>query len=161
MFSMRNGAGMGVMNAITNIAAHGRLDRASAAVANALRVLPAAGEPGYPSPGEIAAGLALIFRVRYGPMEKLTLASAAMMSLDPDARHELTQAVERDREPPRPFASFGRRHRPPPLTPIEKRRAAAITFDDDPRAILAAAWAGASDRDRRDLVNRATGRVRA
>ena len=34
----------------------GRLDRASAAVANALRVLPAAGEPGYPSPGEIAAG---------------------------------------------------------------------------------------------------------
>jgi len=35
----------------------GRLDRASAAVANALRVLPAAGDPGYPSPGEIAAGL--------------------------------------------------------------------------------------------------------
>ncbi len=33
-----------------------RLDRASAAVANALRVLPAAGEPGYPSPGEIATG---------------------------------------------------------------------------------------------------------
>ena len=34
----------------------GWLDRAGAAVANALRVLPAAGEPGYPSPGEIAAG---------------------------------------------------------------------------------------------------------
>ena len=52
----------------------------------------------------------------------------------------------------------GRRHRPPPLTKIEQRRAAAITFDDSPRAILAAAWAGASDRDRRDLVNRVTGR---
>ena len=170
MFSMRNGAGMGVMNAITNIAAHDRLDRASAAVANALRVLPAAGEPGYPSPGEIAAGLALIFRVRYGPMERLTLASAAMMALDADARHELTQAAERDRQAeefpfpgvdPEMFRRVCREHRSPPLTPIEKRRADAIQFDDSPRAILAAAWAGASDRDRRDLVNRVTGRAAA
>jgi len=34
----------------------GRLDQAGAAVATALRVLPATLEPGYPSPGEIAAG---------------------------------------------------------------------------------------------------------
>ncbi len=147
-----------------------RLDRASAAVANALRVLPAAGEPGYPSPGEIAAGLATIFRDRYGPMERLTLASAAMMALDPDARHELTQAAERDRQAddwpfpgvdPELWARVCREHRPPSLTKIEQRRAAAIQFDDTPRAILATAWAGASDRDRRDLVNRATGRAAA
>ena len=34
----------------------GRLDRASAAVANAMRILPAAGEPGHMSAGESAAG---------------------------------------------------------------------------------------------------------
>lgn len=60
-----------------------------------------------------------------------------------------------------PWPHFGRKHRAPVLTEIEKRRAAAICFDDDPRALLAAAWAGASDRDRRDLVARATGRARA
>ena len=148
----------------------GRLDRASAAVANALRVLPAAGEPGYPSPGEIAAGLALILRARCGPMERLTLASAALMALDRDARQDLLHAAERDRQAeefpfpgvdPELWARVCREHRPPPLTPIEKRRAAAIQFEDTPRAVLAAAWAGASDRDCRDLVNRATGRVQA
>ena len=144
-----------------------RLDRASAAVANALRVLPAAGEPGYPSPGEIAAGVALILRARCGPMERLCLASATLMALDRDARLELIQAAERGRQAeefpfpgvnPKLWAHVCREHRPPPLTKIEKRRAAAIQFDDSPRAILAAAWAGASDKDRRDLVNRVTGR---
>lgn len=138
-----------------------RLERIGSAVANALRVLPAAGEPGYPSPGVLAAGLALILRALLGPVERLTLASAAFIALDPDSMDSLITAAQRDREPPPTFISFSRRHRPPPLTPIQKRRAAAITFDDDPRAILAAAWVGASDRDRRDLVNRATGRVRA
>ncbi len=147
-----------------------RLDRASTAVANAFRVLPVAGEQGHMSPGEIAAGLALIFRARYGPMERLTLASAALMALDPDARRKLTEAAERDRQAkefpfpgvdPEMWARVCREHRPPPLTKIEKRRAAAIQFEDTPRAILAAAWAGASDRDRRDLVNRATGRAAA
>ncbi len=138
-----------------------RLDRASASVANALRILPAAGEPGYPSPGEIAAGLAHILRAHCGPMERLALASAAMMALDRDNLDSLMTAAQRDLEPPWPFTSFGRGHRPPPLTKIEQRRAAAIQFDDTLRAILAAAWAGASDRDRRDLVNRATGRAAA
>ena len=49
-------------------------------------------------------------------------------------------------------------HRWPALTPEQKRRAAAISFDDTPRETLAAAWAGATDRDRRDLIDRATGK---
>ena len=145
----------------TEMAMTGRLDRAGAALVNAFRVLPVAGDPGYPSPGELAAELAIVFRARLGPIERLYLASAAMMTLDQNARHTLMTAAQCDREPPLPFTVSGRRHRPPPLTKIEQRRAAAITFDDSPRAILAAAWAGASDRDRRDLVNRAIGRVRA
>ena len=89
------------------------------------------------------------------------------MALDRDARQELLQAAERDRQAegfpfpyvdPEMWAHIFREHRPPPLTKIEQRRAAAITFDESPRAVLAAAWAGASDRDRRDLVNRATGK---
>ncbi len=147
-----------------------RPDRTGSAVAIALRILPSCGDPGYPSPGELAAGLAIILRARCGPMERLTLASAALMALDRDARQELTQAAERDRQAeefpfpgvnPEMFRRVCREHRSPPLTRIEKRRADAIQFDDSPRATLAAAWAGASDRDRRDLVNRATGRAAA
>jgi hypothetical protein len=126
-----------------------------------LRVLPVAGDPGYSSPGDIAADLATIFRKRLGPCERLTVASAAMLSLDPDARDTLIQAAERARKAEQVFRRIGRRHRPPPLTPVEQRRADAISFDDTPRETLAAAWAGASERDRRDLVARATGRVDA
>ena len=138
-----------------------RLDRAGAAVANALRVLPVAGDPGHMPPGDLAAGLATIFRKRLGPCERLTLASAAMLALGPDNRDLLMQAAERDRKAAQVFRRVGRRHRPPPLTPVEQRRADAISFDSTPRETLAAAWAGASDRDRCDLVARATGRVDA
>lgn len=141
-----------------------RLDRASAAVANALRILPIAGEPGYPSPGQIAAGLATILRARLGPNERLTIASATMLSLDRDAAEELAEAALADiragEEAPA-FTGFRHRHRSPPLTRVEQRRADAIQFEGSPRAILAAAWVGASDRDRRDLVNRATRRAAA
>ena len=109
---------------------------------------------------------AYFLRAHYSPMERLCLASAAFLSLDPDARLELIEAAERGQQAdewpfpgvdPEMLRRVWREHRPPPLTSVEKRRAAAITFDDTPRAILAAAWAGASDRDRRDLVNRVTG----
>ena len=52
-----------------------RLERVSAAVANALRILPVAGEPGFMSPGGIAAGLADILRAHTGPCERLCIAS--------------------------------------------------------------------------------------
>ena len=148
------------------------LDRTAAAVANAMRFLPAAGEPGYPSPGEIAAGLACILRARLGPMERLCGASAFLMALDPEDLDTLLPAAQRDQEPSWP--RFGRRHRPPLLTPAEKRRAAQIPDFDDPdflaklgagttahdrRARLASAWNGASNRDRRDLISRATARA--
>ncbi len=74
-----------------------RLDRASAAIADALRILPAAGDPGYMPPGEIAEDLAIIFRKRLGPSERLTVASAAMLSLDPDSRDTLIPTAERGR----------------------------------------------------------------
>ncbi len=138
-----------------------RLDSASAAIADALSALPVAGEPGHSSPADLAAGLASIFRKRLGPCERLTVASAAMLALDPDSRRELVEAAERCRKSEQVFRRVGRKHRPPPLTKIEQRRAVAISFDDTPRETLAAAWAGASDRDRRDLVARVTGRAMA
>ena len=75
-----------------------RLDRAGSAVAVALslRLLPAAGEPGHMSPGELAAGLATIFRARLDPCERLALAGAAMMSLDRGAAEELVAATLHD-----------------------------------------------------------------
>ena len=141
-----------------------RLDRTGAAIANALRILPYAGEPGYPAPGELAGDLAFILRGLCGPMELVTLASASVLALDDDTRKELVGAAERDSAPPWPFPGVDREmwrqvcreHRSPALTPIEKRRAAQISFDDDPRSKLAFAWNGASDRDRRDLVARVT-----
>ncbi len=138
-----------------------RLDGAGAAVASALRVLPAAGDPGHMQAGDIAAGLATILRKRLGPCERLTVASAAMLSLDPDSRDLLIQAAERGKRAERVFRRAGHRHRPPPLTKIEQRRADAISFDDTPRETLAAAWVGAREQDRRDLVARATGRMEA
>ncbi len=138
-----------------------RLDKAGAAVADALRILPVAGDPGHMPPGEIADDLAIIFRKRLGPNERLTLASAAMLSLGPDSRDALIRAAERGRKADQVFRRVGPMHRPPSPTPIQKRRAAAISFDTTPRETLAAAWSGASDKDRRDLVALATGRAAA
>ena len=139
----------------------GRLAKAGAAVADALRVLPAAGDPGHMPPGEIADDLSIVFRKRLGPNERLTLASAAMMSLDPDSRDTLIRAAVRAERAEQVFRRVGPMHRPPSPTPIQKHRAAAISFDDTPRETLAAAWSGASDKDRRDLVALATGRAAA
>ena len=139
----------------------GRLAKAGAAVADALRILPVAGDPGHMPPGEIAEDLAIIFRKRLGPCERLTLASAAMLSLDPDNRDALVRAAVRAERAERVFRRVGPMHRPPSPTPIEQRRAAAISFDTTPRETLAAAWTGASDKDRRDLVALATGRAAA
>jgi len=126
------------------------------------------------SPGRHAADLAVILRRRLDADARLWLAGAACLALDPDALDTLTTAAQRDLEPPQPC--FGRRHRSPLLTPVEKRRAAQIPDFDDPdflaklgagttdrdrRARLASAWNGATDRDRRDLMARVTGRVGA
>ena len=148
----------------------GHHDRLVTAVLATLRVLPAAGDSGYPSPGELAAQLAHFLRIRLSPMERLFLASATVLALDQDTRQALIEAAERDHQSdewpfpgvdPELFRRVCREHRPPPLTQIEKLRAAQISFDSSPREALAAAWAGATDRDRRDLVSRATGRISA
>jgi hypothetical protein len=140
------------------------------AIAAGLRCLRHAGDPGYEPAGKLAGGMAIILRARLGTMERLYLASAALLSLDRDSRQELVQAADRDQQPddwPFPgvdremFNQVCREHRSPPLTKIEQRRADAISFDDTPRETLAHAWNNATDRDRRDLVNRATGRIAA
>ena len=77
-----------------------RLERVSAAVANALRILPVAGEPGFMSPGGIAAGLADILRAHAGPSERLCIAAGAVQSLDADAAHGLAQATLADLSTP-------------------------------------------------------------
>ncbi len=75
-----------------------RLDRVGSAIADALRIIPVAGDPGYTPPGDLVADLASIFRKRLGPCERLTVASAAMLSLDPDSRRELVETAERCRK---------------------------------------------------------------
>ena len=107
------------------------------------------------------ADLAKVFRRRLQPNERLTLASAAMESLDPESRDKVLRAAVRAERAERVFRRVGPMHRPPSPTPQERRRAAAISFDDTPRETLAAAWSGASDKDRRDLVALATGRAAA
>jgi hypothetical protein len=145
-----------------------RLDKVSAAVLSALRVLPASGRPGHMSPGEIALALAIVLRARCRPVERLCLASAGMMALDKGARDELIRAAERDRQAddwPFPgvdrevFARVSREHvRQNPLPPAPP---GFDPFAETPRARLAHAWSEASDRDRRDLMRRVTGRAAA
>ena len=105
--------------------------------------------------------LAKVFRRRLQPVERFTLASAAIQSLDPDSRDKVIRAAVRAERAEQVFRRIGPMHRPPSPTPIQKRRAAAISFNDTPRETLAAAWSGASDKDRRDLVALATGRAAA
>jgi hypothetical protein len=99
-----------------------------------------------------------------------------MMALAPEDLDTLLMAAQRHRQPPWLFTGLDRKHRPPLLTGADKRRMATIPDFDDPdflvklgagttvharRARLASAWNDATDRDRSDLVNRATGRVGA
>ena len=67
--------------------------RATKAIRFALEVLPAAGEPGNPSPGELASDLAFILQARLDDAERLLLASSAVMALDGDERDYLCDAA--------------------------------------------------------------------
>ena len=116
-----------------------RLDRASAAFANALRILRAIDDPGYPSLGHIVGGLARIFGKLLGPKERLCVALAAFFALDLVNRQAFIDAVARGwRAAECPFPGVDREmhqqvwreHRSPPLTAVQKRRAAAISFDE-------------------------------
>lgn len=151
-----------------------RPDRVGEAVARMLRLLPAAGEPGHASEYGLATGLSCILRARLGPMERLTLASATIMSLDAEDAEALAQAALADlrgdalaeREAERQRRQFAEHcatstYRSPPLSRREAREAARIRLDISPRAKLAEAWAQAPDRDRRDLIDRATKAVAA
>ena len=71
-----------------------------------------------------------------------------------DAVDPLDVEIERQRSAWLAFVR-GRTRRPTP-TPAEKRRAAAITFDDSPRKALVAAWRGATNADRLAIIAQIT-----
>ena len=145
------------MNALARLVAHDRLERVLAHTDYVLKEIRRTDRA-----GALSGDLALIWCRHLGPVERCLLLATAAQAAESEDLDALLVAAQRDREPPRRFTGLYRRHRPPPLTPVQKRRAAALQFDDNnPRAILAAAWAGASDKDRHDLVSRATGRVDA
>lgn len=143
----------------------GRPDRVGEAVARVVRLLPAVGEPGHASEFQLATGLALIFRARLDPLERLTVAAAAVLALDDEDAEALAEATLADLEADtideaermrRQWAAWcGRDSRQPvvPGYPAQPPKS--------PRALLAEAWGQASDRDRRDLIARATRGVAA
>lgn len=60
----------------------GRLERVTFAIESAIRLQPAAGEPGHRTAGQLAAALALIFRARLDPAERVAFAGAALLALE-------------------------------------------------------------------------------
>ncbi len=153
------------MNVNAPVVAHDRLERVLAHTGYVLKELRHTARA-----GALSGDLALIWRRHLGPVELCLLLATAAQAANPEDLDTLMTA-KRDREP---LTDFGRKHRPPPLTAIEKRRAAQIPDFDDPdflaklgagttdrdrRARLASAWNGASNRDRRDLISRATARA--
>lgn len=159
---------------------YGRLDRFGAInaerfgglMANALCCFRAgaAGEAGHPTPGELVRRSILPLTNLMSEDELLCFVSFFFEVLSWDARQMFIEAAERNQQAeewpflgvdPDPSNRVCRKHRPPPLTPAQKQRADAISFDDSPLETLAAAWAGASEQDQRDLVARATGRAAA
>lgn len=110
-----------------------RLQAVSRAIVAGLRILPAAGNPGYPSLGAIAAGLAAVFRARLGGCERLCIASAALMSLDAETAEQLAKAALHDVRAGSPV---------PPLQDLrdEARYWAGLASPAERRAYLSAIW---------------------
>ena len=129
-----------------------RVANAGWALVCALQALPAAGEPGYPAPGKLAAQLAFIFRARLSPMERLCLASAGMLALDPGTAEELAESVLYDARQGAPV---------PPFTTLreEARDWATFASPSELRAYLAACWNRLSQAERVGFL-RATSRKR-
>ena len=129
-----------------------RVADAGWALVGALQNLPVAGEPGYPSLGKLATGLAYIFRARLGPMEQLCLTSSGMMALDSGIAEALAEATLCD-------ARQGT-----PVTPFDGARAsardwAAFASPGEVRAYLAACWNRLSEAERKGFL-RATSQKR-
>ena len=124
------------------------------AIGSALSLLPVAGEPGYPSPGELAAGLAMVLRARLGPCERLGFASAGMLSLDRDDAEELAEATLHDLRAGPPV--------PPFLDMREDARDwATFASPAELRAYMAACWQRLPDRDRGGFLHTARRKRRA
>ena len=110
-----------------------RINQVGNATVSALHLLPAAGEPGYPTASELAAGLAMVVRARLGPCERLGFASAGILSLDRGDAEELAEATLHDLRAGPPV---------PPFVEVreEARDWAAFASPGELRAYLSASW---------------------
>ena len=125
-----------------------RFKRTGDAVVAGLRCLRGTGEAGHQSRSELAARLATIFRARLAPMERLTIASAAMMALDLDAAEELAEAALHDLRAGSPTVTFWSLR-------DEVRDWAFFASRAERCHYLAAAWGQISPDDRRRFIQRA------
>ncbi len=125
-----------------------QIDRAGSVVALSLRLLPAAGEPGHRSAGEIAAGLAIILRARLGPCERLTVASAGMLSIDCDTAEELAEATLYDARVGEPVSD-------PLFTPLREEARGWATFASrgELKAYLGAIWGRLPETERTSFLS--------
>jgi hypothetical protein len=125
-----------------------RLDQVFNATLPALRLLPVAGDPGYPAPGKYAAGLAGIYIKNLGPNERLFLATVAMLALDRDVAEELAETTLGDVRVGRPV---------PPFTMLreEARNWAALASPGEQRAYMAACWTHLPEAERKSFLSAA------
>lgn len=131
-----------------------RFERTGDAVVAGLRCLRGTGEADHQSPSELAAGLATIFRARLAPMERLTIASAAMMALDLDAAEELAEATLRDLcagSPITPFTTLRE----------EARDWATFASQGELRAYLGAIWGRMPEAEKAGFLSAARPKRRA
>lgn len=110
-----------------------RLERTINSLMAGFRILPDAGEPGFPSPYEIALGLAVTLSVRLRSSERMTLATAAIMSLDRANAEELAETTLRHLCTGLPVAPFNTLRE-------EARNWAALASPGEVRAYIGACW---------------------
>ena len=94
-------------------------------------------------------------RHTFAPLPARVMADEALADIDAWRESPVEAEAVRQRSTWTNYCR-GRRRRPP-LTQSQKKRLPSICIGNSPREILAAAWAGATTRDRLDLIERVTG----
>jgi hypothetical protein len=124
------------MIALAPVVAHDRLERVLAHTLYVLRELRPTARP-----GALSGELALIWRRHLGPIERLALASAGMLSLDRDTAETLAEATLCDACEGEPI---------PPFTNLreEARDWAIFASPGELKAYLAAIWNRLPDSER-------------
>jgi len=111
-----------------------RLDRACAALVKAFQALAVADQTGRPSPGELAGRLSRRFVLYLGSSERLTLAGAALLSLERGSLEKLAEAALHDVRTGPPIPPFATLRE-------EARNWVALAAPGELRAYFSAIWA--------------------